>query len=101
MSSPRSRYYILIEGQPTPADVRVWAQWMEDCGEERLVNRTSIGSVGVSTVFLGLDHNFSKAGPPILYETMVFGGELNDCQERYSTQEMALLGHEEWCDRVR
>jgi hypothetical protein len=27
----------------------------------------------VSTVFLGLDHNFGMNGPPILFETMVFG----------------------------
>lgn len=46
----------------------------------------------VSTVWLGLDHNFGE-GPPLIFETMVFkegdAGEL----ERYSTQEEALRGH--------
>src|SRR5215471_17514474 len=26
----------------------------------------------VSTVFLGLDHNYSGVGPPIVFETMIF-----------------------------
>jgi len=51
-------------------------------------------TVTVSTVFLGIDHNFSGEGPPLLYETMVFGGDLHEGCNRYSTREEALAGHE-------
>lgn len=45
----------------------------------------------VSTVFLGLDHNLY--GPPHLFETMIFGGEHDGYQERYSTWAEAETGH--------
>ncbi len=48
--------------------------------------------VRVSTVFLGLNHNFGD-GLPILWETMIFGGEHSEYQERYSTYEEAVEGH--------
>lgn len=56
--------------------------------------KTSEGPVDVSTVFLGLDHSFGGKGTPILYETMVFGGRMDDYQERYHTRAEALVGHE-------
>jgi len=49
--------------------------------------------VSISTVFLGMDHNFDS-GAPILFETMVFGGRLNGFQQRYSTWREAVWGHE-------
>jgi len=49
--------------------------------------------IWVSTVFLGLDHNFSGYGPPILFETMIFGGPYNTYQERYRTWDEAERGH--------
>jgi len=36
-------------------------------------------TITVSTVFLGIDHNWSRSGDPILFETMVFG--LDDDKE--------------------
>jgi len=46
----------------------------------------------VSTVFLGLDHAFGD-GPPVLFETMVFGGPLDGEQDRYCTWDEAVAGH--------
>lgn len=48
----------------------------------------------VSTVFLGLDHQWGQ-GPPLLFETMVFSDDegLDDYQDRCSTWEQALLMH--------
>ena len=48
----------------------------------------------VSTVFLGLDHSWS-GGKPVLWETMIFGGEHDEYQARYTTYEDALEGHQE------
>ncbi len=49
--------------------------------------------VRVSTVFLGIDHNFSFEGPPVLFETMVFGGIHDGYQYRFSTWEEAEVFH--------
>ena len=61
--------------------------------------------VRISTVFLGLDYNFSHPGPPALFETMIFSAakhknEFNNkyyhedlYMDRYSTKEEALTGH--------
>jgi hypothetical protein len=45
-----------------------------------------------STVFIGLDHNWGE-GPPLVFETMIFGGEFDQYQYRYSTWAEAEAGH--------
>lgn len=93
----RPDYYILDDdGIPVwVADAMTWAAWFESNVNARIVARYERGEYWVSTVFLGLDHNFWKDGPPILFETMVFGfdSEAMTC-ERYSTRDDALIGHE-------
>ena len=54
----------------------------------------------VSTVFLGLDHNYSPFGPPVLWESLVFGGPLDGEMDRYSSRAQALAGHQALCQRV-
>ena len=83
--------YILIDGKPVAEpDIIKWAMWRETA--DTIVKQDRIGGVFVSTVFLGLDHAFGK-GPPMLYETMVFGGPHDKYQERYCTRDEALAGH--------
>ncbi len=53
-----------------------------------------LGDVRVSTLFLSLDHSHVPGGVPILWETMIFGGEHHEYQERYSSYEEAVLGHQ-------
>lgn len=62
--------------------------------EYRVVNFDKINDVTISTVWLGLNHQFDPSLPPLIFETMIFGGEHNDYQERYSTEEEAQTGHE-------
>ena len=78
-------------------DVMEWSRWFESA--DRQVARTKKGEVLVSTVFLGLDYSFD-GGLPILYETMVFGGEFNYEQERYHTWEDAEEGHRQMVAKV-
>ena len=66
---------------------------------ERTVAKTTVGNVLVSTVFLIVDHQLGD-GPPLLFETMVFGGELDQEQERCSTWEEAEVMHKIMCERV-
>jgi hypothetical protein len=87
--------YILQE-DGTPAlepDLMKWAQWMETT-DRHVAQDFLPGKVRVSTVFLGLDHNFCfDGGPPILFETMIFGGQHDMYQYRYFTREEAIAGH--------
>jgi hypothetical protein len=79
------------------ADLKTWATWFEDDPEARNVALTCTERYDVSTVFLGLDHNFTGVGPPILFETMVFPkyGDMNErACERYATWDEAVAGHE-------
>lgn len=90
-----AKNYILDENsQPVeePSIIK-WSQWFEDF-EKRQTAETIIGSIRISTVFLGIDRNFSRNGPPVLWETMIFGGPNNGYQNRYSNIEDALSGHE-------
>ena len=54
-------------------DLMKWARWLENHKfESQLVD--TIAGIRVSTVFLGLDHQFGK-GEPILWETMIFNDD--------------------------
>lgn len=66
----------------------------------RIVKQDRFAGILVSTVFLGLDHNYGD-GLPLLWETMIFNGEHDQYQERYSSKEGALAGHQEAVALVR
>ncbi len=84
--------YILVNGKPVEEpDLMRWGQWMKF--GDRIVSQDTIEEVKVSTVFLGLSHNFGEKGDPILWETMIFGGEHDQYMERYSSKGAALIGH--------
>jgi hypothetical protein len=88
--------YILIDGTPVECgDVLTWASWFEEYGEERQLARDVIGETTVSTIFLGVDFNHTRTGPPILWETMVFGGPHNMWGQRYRSAPAAIKGHAE------
>jgi hypothetical protein len=70
-----------------------WAQWLENYSN-CMVGWTQVTSqVRVSTIFLGLDHRWSGSGPPILFETMIFGGPLDRSMWRYASWDDAQAGH--------
>ncbi len=88
------RHYILDGHTPVPAsDALAWAAWFETSYPARRVAEDVVNGVRVSTVFLGLNHQWGK-GPPLLFETMTFGdGDKADRQWRHSTWEEAETGH--------
>lgn len=101
--------YILDGKTPVRAEsVEEWAVWFETA--DRRVRLTRVGPYLVSTVFLGMDHNFGDDGPPILFETMVYcegvPGEFRgvswlDHQERCATWEEAEQQHLLMIEEVR
>jgi hypothetical protein len=87
------RWYILDhERRPVPVnDCLIWARWFGQC-ESRHVADDQIGDVRISTVFIGLDHRYGD-GPPLIFETLIFGGDLDGHMWRYSTWDDAEIGH--------
>jgi len=84
--------YILDGRNPVPCrDLLTWGRWFQKA--DRHVAVDHIGPMMVSTVFLGLDHNYSAKGPPILFETMILDGGDHEFQRRYATWAEAERGH--------
>jgi hypothetical protein len=93
----RPVYYVLEGKTPVPADrlTRLeWFEWFESYN--RCVAETiTPNDVCISTVFLGIDWQHRPDGPPLLFETKIFGGWKWDETRRYSTWEEAEAGHAE------
>jgi hypothetical protein len=80
--------------------VNQWATEFERTKRRRLFLAEIPPNIRVSTVFLGLNHQYEE-GPPLVFETMVFGGAHDQAwEERYSTYDEAKAGHEAMIERV-
>lgn len=88
--------YYSWDGEPITRDA--WVASYGD-GDSRRVAATEIGDQRVSTVWLGIDHNFSDHGPPLIFETMVFP-DANVCV-RTPTAAAALAAHDQVVAEVR
>ena len=113
-----------IENQINYDDFMTWGKWFEahanmgtrHIGHMRIPARRPFKKGGkmlarvnrkrsipiISTVFLGLDHNHwnMHGNQPILFESMVFGGNFDQYQARYFTVEEAQKEHADLVKRV-
>lgn len=110
----RQMWYILDDNrEPVPCDdLLTWGSWLE--AEHRKpvgVSKTVVGLTRVpgygyvSTVFLGLDHNWS-GGKPVLFECIAFfkprgGKQQNDIQLRCCTWTQAVDMHRRAVEALR
>ncbi len=99
-------YILDADGQPQPFDhTAEWARWFESADRHVamtiLTGHATGEPVKVSTIFLAIDHNYLRDGPPILWETMVFGSVMDGEQERYTSAADALAGHAKVVRRVK
>jgi hypothetical protein len=73
-------------------------------GDDAVIARDEVAGLWstttVSTVFLGLDHSWDD-GPPLLFETMIFGGYYDEYPIRYATIQEARAGHRRVVRRAR
>lgn len=67
----------------------------------RIVGRYRRRGVIMSTVFLGIDHNFRGRGAPVLFETAMHCHGRWDVMLRYETWEQAHNGHQIACEELR
>lgn len=93
--------YIIENGEIKPEeDLIKWAMWFETA--DRQIAKDRIKDSCISTIFLGLDHSFSKTkGEPVLWETLVRGGKLDGYMERYTSHDAALQGHNEIIKKIK
>lgn len=93
-------HWILAEDGKTPIqtnDILAWGDCMADKKRQVGWDYDNDKGITVSTVFLGLDHNF-LGDRPVLFETMIFSQTGNHTQQRYCTWEEAERGHQVACE---
>jgi hypothetical protein len=88
------KYILDQNGDPVPEpDLMKWAEWFERT-DRHLAEDNLANGVQVSTVFLGVDHAWvHENSQPVLWETMIFGGEHDQYQRRYTSKKDAAEGH--------
>jgi hypothetical protein len=96
----RLRHYVLNGKIPVEEpDLMTWARWYE--GANRTVARSERDDVAVSTVFLGLDHNFGGGGARQLFETAVLvNGLVTETVDRVATWKDAEKLHRQTVKRI-
>ena len=79
--------------------MKEWATFLSspDC----VVASTDIGEVNVTTAFTGIDLGYATFGPPMLFATMIFGGQYDGVGALAATWEVAEIVHEERCNMLR
>src|ERR1043166_7122750 len=89
-----SHYFLNEDKTYKPCDLFTWANQLEKI--EKHVAEHEVNDCRISTVWLGLDHQYTSDGPPLLFETMGFNLDGNDTYcRRYSTWQEAEEGHKE------
>lgn len=99
-----NRYYVMDDdGLVQPASLDEWARFTSALGGRR-IDSTEVGDFEVSTVFLGIDHQFGD-GPPLLFETMIFAKVVDSPLDqrcwRWSTRDQAVAGHARVVEALR
>ena len=92
-----NKKYILDGKKLVEADLMTWATWFEKTVGRR-VAYDKVGDKTISTVFIGIDHNFGE-GEPHLFETMIFPE--SEVYERYPTWESAEAGHKKCLEELK
>jgi hypothetical protein len=101
----KGKYILDKNGNVVPEpDLLKWARWLEDSRDARVLKQEWVSNIRISTIFLGLDHNFCSDGPPIVWETMLFSN-MADFQGRMwrcaGTREQAEAQHEKVVQLVK
>jgi hypothetical protein len=89
----------ILEGK-NPVKEEDWLKWAKSGSAGKRAALDRVGESVISTVFIGVDYS-DFVGRPLLFETMVFGGELDGEMERCSTWEEAELQHKQMVDKVK
>jgi len=86
------------DGHPIP--IEEWKAMIEDNRIARTRVGHGPGKKLISTVWLGLNHNY-MGGPPLIFETMMFWKGSKLLLARHSTKQQAVDAHDEFCGWYR
>lgn len=97
-----------------PISIIEWARLCGDSNYRRVAHDDITDGISVSTIWLGLNHNWCQDGPLEIFETMVFvkldepmvlqGHEIWDEGTemfRWSNEAQAVAGHDQIVTRLR
>ena len=91
-------YFVLKSGAAREVpDLLTWARWFDTHSPDRIVEKTTIGDVEISTFFFGLETS-AQNDPPRLYHTTI--NPPDEIKAVYSTLEEARAGHVEICEQA-
>lgn len=77
-----------------PMDMFAFSERLMDMAYKHVALTAIDDECEVSTVWIGTDVSFGE-GPPLIFETMIFGGPLDEQQWRWPNEEAALAGHDQ------
>jgi hypothetical protein len=98
-----SRYFILRDGEVIEEpDYSTWSAWYESSFKDvELIAEDDLGGSVVTTRFLSMAMSLAQNSPPMIFETVVRGGWMDNEKERFATLQEAMTGHKTWVRRVR
>lgn len=93
--------FILDGHQAVPTEsMSEWHKCFRN-SKKRIVDKTQVGEIFVSTVFLGIDHGYGLNSEGLVFETMVFGPDVPHMTTRYRTWDEAEAGHKKIVEEVK
>lgn len=106
MHLPRRMFYRLDrDGNPIECETyEEWIEWEKTNQNLLRVGATFFPGGVVITSFMGRNlamGEFKETGPPVVFETMVFGGPWSGLQKRSCTLESAKQAHQEVVDLLQ
>lgn len=91
---PNTPQYVIVKGQPIhEPDLYKWSDWYQRNHRRHRIGDTRIGDQRISTRNMGLDLAWGRSNPPVLWETMIFGGPHDMAQWRYTSRQAAIETH--------
>jgi len=67
------QWFYVLDNESNPVktqNIEEWCEWFST--HQTQIGCDTVRDVTISTVFLGIDHNYSGVGDPLLFETMIF-----------------------------
>ena len=80
------KYVLDRNGTVKTASFEEWCAFFSSDLRKEFQRITDVGAYRISTVFLGLDHNYEMHGPPILWESMIFADNKEDPLDQHMTR---------------
>lgn len=92
---------LFFNREGVPISVKEFGRLHRDFSYVRVARTTVMDAANptkvleISTVWLGINHNYFEYGPPLIFETMVFGegSSVDEAMDRYATLKEAEEGH--------